>query len=71
MNPTIGRIVHIAMEDGTVTAAIITGIEPVETDEPRTTVSVIMFSIVGLAILRFVPYSEAYAVNCWSWPPRV
>lgn len=60
--PEIGRVVHYN-NGGTVRAAIITKVE--EPGEPKSKVSLTVFSESGESIFLAVPFSR---VNGWSWP---
>ena len=66
MNPTPGRIVHFIMDDGFISPALITAIEP----ENDNSIAIVLFTVSGFAFVRQVPYADTPTPSHWSWPPR-
>lgn len=81
VQPTVGRMVHYHWQDPvaegytagpTPCAAIVTAVPPHNLEEGKTpTVSLAIFSRIGVWFQDRVVYSEEPRHNTWSWPPRV
>ncbi len=70
MKPSIGRIVHYyTLQDATPRAAIISAVYEDGTVGLWTFPDPALCNGIGSAVA--VPYAEAYAPGCWSWPPKV